>query len=494
MAERNPLQLLLTHTEEAGNEPALLQGLPVTALGQLGPVQAEAPRLGRRAESAQPDDLAQQRWGVVVPEGEQGDRLLRCIEPLRNKRQQEQEGFTPRVFRTPAGAPLTAAEAQRWRDEVYDELSMPPEQRLGEEDQPAYLLILGDLHQVPEAVHRVLSGDCFVGRLAFSTAQGEPDYPRYETYVDKVLRWEARPAPVSHAQTRFCVVDDGTSATTLGRLALVEPALAIARQDLRSGKLRGLDEPSLAAVALREPSELLALSGQPHPTVLFSVSHGAGAPRGGWKHGGTQRLVQGALSFGGADRLTGDDIKDRAFLPGGVWFMLACYGAGTPAESQFAHWLDQLCSVKELSGDLGAVRAGLPRPAERPFIAALPQAALGNPEGPLAFMGHLDLAWTYGFQEQSRGSSRSRPTRFLNLVKALLRRHRVGVAFRELTRYVNNINLEITALIDRAAATGVVADAAQLGHLWMLRQDLMGYVLLGDPAVRLPLATGSGAV
>jgi hypothetical protein len=29
--------------------------------------------------------------------------------------------------------------------------------------------------------------------------------------------------------------------------------------------------------------------------------------------------------------------------------------------------------------------------------------------------------------------------------------------------------------------------AAQLGHLWMLRQDLAGYVLLGDPAAQLPI-------
>src|SRR4029079_18135998 len=39
-------------------------------------------------------------------------------------------------------------------------------------------------------------------------------------------------------------------------------------------------------------------------------------------------------------------------------------------------------------------------------------------------------------------------------------------------------------------AGGDAMDAAQrtrLGHLWMLRQDLLGYVLLGDPAARLPL-------
>jgi hypothetical protein len=28
-------------------------------------------------------------------------------------------------------------------------------------------------------------------------------------------------------------------------------------------------------------------------------------------------------------------------------------------------------------------------------------------------------------------------------------------------------------------------EQCSLAHLWMLRQDLMGYILLGDPAARL---------
>src|SRR5262249_12811434 len=47
---------------------------------------------------------------------------------------------------------------------------------------------------------------------------------------------------------------------------------------------------------------------------------------------------------------------------------------------------------------------------------------------------------------------------------------------------------------DRCKRAGVVegttsAEALALGNLWMLHQDLLGYALLGDPAVRLPLAS-----
>jgi hypothetical protein len=140
---------------------------------------------------------------------------------------------------------------------------------------------------------------------------------------------------------------------------------------------------------------------------------------------------------------------------------------------------------------IGKVIDALAPADARPFIAALPQAVLGNPDGPLAFMGHLDLAWSYSYEEPT--ASRSRPGRFVSLIKSLMARHRAGVAFRELTRHVNNINQEISNLIDEGTRTGTAPDAARLGHAWMLRQDLLGYVLLGDPAVQLSAMKRDGA-
>ena len=41
------------------------------------------------------------------------------------------------------------------------------------------------------------------------------------------------------------------------------------------------------------------------------------------KHDG-QRKEQGAMSFGSDGLLLGSDVADKPFLPGGIWFMLAC--------------------------------------------------------------------------------------------------------------------------------------------------------------------------
>jgi hypothetical protein len=145
-------------------------------------------------------------------------------------------------------------------------------------------------------------------------------------------------------------------------------------------------------------------------------------------------------------------------------------------------------------------------------VAAVPKAALADPSGPLAFMGHVDLAWTYSFFDLD-DRPRRRPGRLMGVIQALLNRHRAGVAVRKLLRFFAEVNTELTALQDAQAragrgpiespgSAGARSNAtrckesiddnerARRGHLWMLRQDLAGYVLLGDPAVRLPIADG----
>jgi hypothetical protein len=114
----------------------------------------------------------------------------------------------------------------------------------------------------------------------------------------------------------------------------------------------------------------------------------------------------------------------RSCLGASGWFMFACYGAGTPSGSQFRHWLERLRSEGQFGADIDAVLAGLPKPNDRPFIAALPQAVLANPNGPLAFMGHLDLAWTYGYQDMRGSVAIGQPGRFADFMKSLLANHR----------------------------------------------------------------------
>jgi hypothetical protein len=128
-------------------------------------------------------------------------------------------------------------------------------------------------------------------------------------------------------------------------------------------------------------------------------------------------------------------------------------------------------------------------------VAALPRAALADPDGPLAFVGHIDLAWAYSFFDLD-DRPRRRPARIAGVIQALLNGHRAGVAVRRLMHWFAEVNTELTALDDARARTGGAPDdpeRVRRGHLWMLRQDLAGYVLLGDPAIRLPILGGRDA-
>jgi hypothetical protein len=172
--------------------------------------------------------------------------------------------------------------------------------------------------------------------------------------------------------------------------------------------------------------------------------------------------------------------------------MLACFGAGTPAASAYHAWLSLLAQEGEYGRKVNAVLSSLPAPGQRPFVAALPQAALANPQGPLAIIGHMDLAWTYGFSTATN-LGESRKSRFFSALEVWARGSRAGVGIEALMRFYRETNDALMASYQSEADARTqgrpdAPDRKERGHLWMLRNDLRGYVLLGDPAVRLPLS------
>jgi hypothetical protein len=472
-----PLHLLLADADD--RRPALAEGLAGDALDRTAAPAGLPEARQLRDRGRDPNDLAVQRWALIVPEGEAGARRAALVRPLVERRRAEQGGEV-RVYRVPAA--MDAADAARWHREVY------LDERVPEAELPFYQLILGDLDEVPLALQQAQMIDGAVGRLAFDDDRG------YEAYVDKLLRWERSPAPLARARSLFYTAHDGTSATSHAYQALISPGLAAAR----SGRERGAYE-AAEIVELGDPrappsrDDLLAAAAAADPGVLFSVSHGQGPPRRGWASVDDQRRRQGAISLGTDGPLDGDDLAGRRFLPGGIWLLFACYGAGTPATSVYQPWLERLRELGQYGDRIDAVLRGLPRPGERPFIAGLPSAALASPDGPLAVIGHVDLAWSYSFEElDGSAGPRNRVRRFTSLLAYALRRDRIGVAFRELASCAIAADTELLALYARqavlAAAEPDPAQASRLGHLWMLRHDLLGYLLLGDPAARLPIA------
>jgi hypothetical protein len=460
------LQLLLTAADEY--IPVLADGFAQGALDGAPRPERSAGSAVLEAPGADPNDLPAQRWGVVAPIGEAGDRMLAAVDALVQHRR-AQQGAEPKIYRVRPDMDVVAA--IRWRNDVYRAEDVP------EDERPRYLMLLGDLHEVSIELQHVLAGGALVGRLQCEDLGG------FRQYAEKVVTAELAEA-VTCGRAIYYSAEDSTRAVALGYERLIEPCLQQTREWSHTGRL--------AVSSVREvppcdgqSTELLREAAAVGPAVMLSLSHGLGAPPRGWRTPKVQRERQGTL-FLGTEELGASEIREATFLPGGVWMCVACFSAGTPSASAYAPWLSTLAA----GGQSGAseVLRSLPREGERPFVAALPQAALANPRGPLAVIGHIDLAWTFGFSDaQNQGS---RASRMFSTLRTLLEGARAGVALDGLMRTYRDTNDDLTSRYQRQRAAAAreqpdPEDPRQLGRLWMQRNDLRGYVLLGDPAARL---------
>ncbi|TSC33930.1 hypothetical protein [Corallococcus sp. Z5C101001] len=470
-------ELLLAHADT--HQPVLIEGLGEDAFADARPPgPAQTPKY-LRAELGSLDDLLLQRWGIVVPEGPEGRHLLELVAPLRELRQREQGGEPILTLSVRSG--LTGAEAHAWKAQGLGS------EKVSEEDRPRYLLILGDLDAVSLEVQQALATDSLVGRIAFSDDAG------YRAYVTKVLRWTEASGGAKAARLLFYTARDGTCATDLGHRKLMAPCLESSEERRRQGRLRIHPPEVLDELGYGQGTavqRMLDFTARTEPGVLLSLSHGLGMPEQGWSSPEEQRALQGALLLTRDQRLTAEDVASVPFMSGGIWYGFACFSAGTPTRSAYAPWLRDLPSV---TPNASRVVSLLPKPGERPFVSALPQAALANPAGPLAVMGHVDLAWSSSFNDHGRG----RHARFFGVLGALAAGHRAGAALASLIRATNEASIVLNAGYHEERRMG---DAGQLPRLppaerayqWLLYHDLASHVLLGDPAVRLPLAAFPG--
>lgn len=473
--------LLLADAED--HQPVLAEGLAAESTHAVLkpralPGRTEVPTWER--PDADGNNLEAQRWGVIAPEGTLGDVLLRAIRPLIEHREQEQ-GAPVKVYYVPPG--MDAKASVTWRDTVLKAEDVP------EEERPWYLLILGDLHHVSMELQQVLGHSACVGRLHVGTPGGEPDAAGYTAYAKKVLAHERSTAEAEQPELLLYTARDGSAATEAGHQLLVEPALEVMRTQWKAK--RPALEPQLLPHDDTSLEPLLRAVGQARAGVLLSVSHGLGKPRKGWASPEEQRARQGALSVGPGLALTGERVRHTPFLPGGLWFCVACFGAATPDQSAYTAWMSQLAQASASSDNLEQVRRSLPQPGERPFVAALPQALLANEQGPLAVIGHSDLAWQMSFVDLEAGW-KSRASRILGALQVMANGSRVGLGLQALMRAYRETNDSLMAGYQAREDAQLYGnpdptDPKKQGNLWMLRNDLRGYVLLGDPAARLPL-------
>jgi hypothetical protein len=340
------------------------------------------------------------------------------------------------------------------------------------DDRPRYLLILGDLHEVSAELQIALSTRYFAGRLAFSNAED------YRAYVAKVIRYESvEPTAKQCKALVYSVHRTGPMGEAIkdAEQKLIKPLLTLSSERNEKGKIPVKFDWTNATEIAKKEKMLEIMRSAPVPSLFLSVSHGWGV--GAERTVEEKRAMQGALCFDGNVFVTAEDAKSGPFLPGGFWFLFACYGAGTPKRSACHHW------------NSGVSAACLPKADENPYIAALPKAALANSEGPLAIVGHLDLALSSSYD--AAAGFRNQAARFTELADIANKKdwRRVGPVFGDFIRDLVDVNTKITTAIDgKQSGASPLMDRQTVIDLYLLRQDLAAYILLGDPAAYLPFA------
>jgi hypothetical protein len=421
-------------------------------------------RLGLR-DDFDPRHLASSGWGVIFPQDVRPE-IREALAPLIEHRRQQASALVERRFREFAGK--DGYQAPERKSEFLRRFGVGPGPAVPDRF-PYYLLLVGSPEEIPWSFQHALDFGYAVGRLFFDTAE------EYARYAETVIAAETGRITKPRWLTLFGTRHPGDRATELMADYLISPLA-----DALSSSC-----PVETFVAGEATKERLArlLGGNETPALLFTALHGVGYPAGDpqqldrqgallcqdWPGPGTWKRPLASDFF-----FAGDDVADGARPAGLIAFFYACHSVGTP-------WHD---AYPERAASGGHERRLL---APRPFAARLPRRLLGHPAGgALAVIGQVERTWGYSFLWEGGG----RQTQvFEETLKRLLSGYTVGHALEPFALRLGELAEDLTSVLE-AASLNEPVDPKELVRLWTAHNDARTYTLLGDPAVRLPLAQG----
>jgi len=453
------------------------------------------------------NNLCRALWAVVV-HAQEDAALLKALSPLIRKRCEDQGLPVPALDDFQPGetcikwlsrkvkdlnAPLKSGVpvlVYRTGDEVTTWLARhgvkaePVKPSLG---VPFYLMLVGrpgspqpgDQVGIPFSFQYALDLFWGVGRLCFTDPQtGQHDLAAYTRYAAQVVAFEQRAQPPFGRHVVYFGTEHPTdTATKLSSTELVQPLAGLRDSGasiIQQYNLNFSQDVFLGKEATHAQLGRVLKGEMEHgrPALLFTATHGVGLPPDDPKLAAYQGalLCQDWPGQGPAQRehwFAAEDLPEQGSLEGLMAFCFACYGVGSPQRDEFAFASDQPRAV-----------------APYPLVAQLPQRLLER--GALAVLGHVDRAWSHSFR---KNGVNAQTQRFESVLVRLMQGDRAGLATDQFNMVQGQLSVELADLLMKIKVGLKVSDA-ELGSLWVARNDARNYALLGDPAVRLPFHTG----
>ncbi len=446
---RPSTDLIPSAIDASTGQPATLPDLKEVVRDRL-----ERPKRNLREviDGVDAKDVGQAGWGVIVDSSDElVGEALEALQPLFELRKREAG---------PLYKEFLGTDGYRKGDDKLDFLARygAGPGRVDPKKVPYYLLLVGSPEHIPYEFQYGLDLHYAVGRLHFKTKK------EYAAYAQGVVNAEARTdIPSSLKVAFFGSCQD--KATQVSSEALLRPLIQSLkdRPGCQVQEVLGKDATRAALGRL--------LGGEETPDLLFSAGHGLQ-----YRSGHTlQQTYQGALvcdEWPGVDApypdqsFTGNDVTKEACLVGLISFLFACHSAGTPRRDDFAYKPGEQREMAPVS-----------------FVSHLAQRLLGHPEGgALAVIGHVHQVWQQSFYWRQTGPQ---PLPFLETVNRLLQGGPLGWALEPLNQRFADLSAALGELLKEHFVSGTLNMDA-LYELWLASQDARNYVILGDPAVRLP--------
>jgi hypothetical protein len=437
-----------------------------------------------------PNDLRQTGWGIIFARSDDAhvEAIRQALGPLLALRSR-QAGPLYREFLGREGYLKGWDKSTFLREFGVGSGAVDPEKGV-----PYYLLIVGNPEAIPYDFQYQLDVQFAVGRIFFEDEAGTPDLEAYARYARSVVAAEMGLVALPQKMALFGVRNPDDPATILSADHMIAPLADLAREDYPDWDVEVVRDTADTAVATKETLGHL-LGGDRTPSFLFTASHGMGFPNG---HA-SQHRHQGALlcrdwpgpragrgqPISPDHYFAGEDLRPEARLLGTIAFFFACYGAGTPQWDEFSR------NPNNPSGSRAEI-------APKPFLSHLPLTMLAHPNGgALAVVGHIDRAWGHSFLLETRDPlQKTQIQAFQSTFEEMIQLgSRIGWAFEYLNQRYAEISSDLTAALDvfeRDEAYLKEQEKRQikqrLANQWTANNDARGYVILGDPAVRLPIA------